>query len=126
MIGGRNYRSPILILFVMNIFKCILLFFILLSCSNLSNRDKIDSKIYFKSVEGNKLDIDIELKFIPLETIDNNLIGNISQIAIYKDMIFVLDRFYSKRLYAFKTDGTYIGQIGNQGNGPGVSSNVFN
>ena len=103
----------------MNIIKCILLFFILLSCSNLSNRDKIDSKIYFKSVEGNKLDIDIELKFIPLETIDNNLIGNISQIAIYKDKIFVLDRFYSKRLYAFKTDGTYIGQIGNQGNGPG-------
>ena len=80
MIGGRNYCPPILTLFVMNIIKCILLFFILLSCSNLSNRDKIDSKIYFKSVEGNKLDIDIELKFIPLETIDNNLIGNISQI----------------------------------------------
>lgn len=63
--------------------------------------------------------------FIPLETVQTNLLGAISQVEIYDDRIFVLDNMMAKRLFVFTQEGKYITQIGDIGGGPGEYAWAF-
>jgi hypothetical protein len=57
--------------------------------------------------------------FIPLETGDDHLIGDIKIAKIMDDRIFVLDENYSKSIQVYTLQGKYISHIGKVGNGPG-------
>ncbi len=58
-------------------------------------------------------------KIVPLETNSDCYIGQIDQIYVANDMIFVLDSYYSKSVFVFTTNGEFIRKIGNLGRGPG-------
>lgn len=56
---------------------------------------------------------------VKLETNKRNIIGNIDEIKIYNDRIYVLDKGIAKMIYVFDINGRFIGQIGRKGRGPG-------
>jgi hypothetical protein len=58
-------------------------------------------------------------KIIQLATCEDNLIGYIDKVQIYKNRIFILDIFTSKGIFVFDIEGSYIGQLGHHGRGPG-------
>lgn len=57
------------------------------------------------------------LEYIPLETSDSCLIGQITDIRIVGEQIFVLDR-HLQTVWIFNKQGKYIRKIFRQGNGP--------
>ena len=73
---------------------------------------KTEPQIYFSSVFKG-------MKLIPLETNEKCLIGNVSQIMVYKDTLYVLDTFTAKALFLFDLDGKFIQKIGAVGKGAG-------
>jgi hypothetical protein len=56
---------------------------------------------------------------IALETNEDCLIGEISQIRIFEPYMFVLDSRSAKNLFMFDQEGNFIRKFGNIGNGPG-------
>ncbi len=58
-------------------------------------------------------------EIIPLETTNESLIGKINSISLIKDKIIILDRFVSKSVLLFNSNGEFIRKIGKLGKGPG-------
>jgi hypothetical protein len=58
-------------------------------------------------------------KVIPLETNDNCLIGQIDQISLTNNELFILDSRSAKSLFVFSKNGEFIRRIGKLGRGPG-------
>ena len=56
---------------------------------------------------------------VALETIEASLIGDINKLEIYDGKLFIFDRDAVNKLVIFSSDGSYIGNIGRQGGGPG-------
>lgn len=67
------------------------------------------------------------IKFIPLETKNDNLLGKVNKIFATNDIIYVLDMRYTKKIFAFNKEGKYLNSIGHRGKGPGeyLSINDF-
>ncbi len=67
------------------------------------------------------------LKVVPLETGDKCLIGDIVQLEIHNNIIYVLDQFVAKALFLFDIKGKFIMKIGAVGKGPGeyISPKMF-
>src|SRR5690606_23195528 len=57
------------------------------------------------------------IKYVPLETNDNTLIGSISKLYVKNDLIIVFDREYSN-IFLFDQNGSFVRRIGEKGNGP--------
>lgn len=105
-----------------SVFMFILLFSILLSCSKVSQENKeavvtiAISKDSCRTFQFSKyLENPV---FIPLETSQNSMIGQISKLEITDDYIFILDKDITKNLFLFAKDGKFIRKIGRQGKGP--------
>ncbi len=79
---------------------------------NLSNSVQIE----FNSIESIKTSLLKDITFVKLETSDEILLGDINQIEIFDDSIYIL---CNSGLYVFDLFGNYIKSIGNRGNGPG-------
>lgn len=98
--------------------KYILLFLIvsLISCSQGKEQKGMDIVIDV----DNEFDIsdNLSFRFIPLETTDENLFGDVGNILIHQDTIYIIDSKNTKVL-AFNMKGVFIAQIGAIGNGPG-------
>ncbi len=77
----------------------------------------IDEKDYDNTVFYS--DLFKSVKFVPLETNSNCLIGQIDQIEFYNDTIYILDTNIGKAIYAFDKNGGFINKIGRLGKGPG-------
>lgn len=84
-------------------------------------RAEVCSEYSFSSVEeAGMSDIVTDYSVICLETLADNLILDPTVVEFSSDRIFILDRFSpSKALYVFRTDGKYVGKVGNKGEGPG-------
>jgi hypothetical protein len=71
-------------------------------------------------------DIVKKVRPIRLEETDYALIGEIDEIQVFDNKIFVLDMLIAKKLYVYDMNGKYIKQIGAWGQGPdeymGISS----
>ncbi len=63
--------------------------------------------------------------FIPLETSDQSLIGDIQKLLTDDNYIFLHDRDNDK-LLQFTDDGKFVRQIGSQGRGPGEYTEIWN
>lgn len=58
-------------------------------------------------------------KIIPLETSQESLIGEITKIKVFKDLMYILDAGNTKKLAVFDMEGNHIRNIGTNGGGPG-------
>ena len=71
----------------------------------------------FNSESPSYTDYFDRVETIPLETNDSSLIATASKILVADDRIVILD-FKSSTVKKFLSDGSYLGQIGNKGQGP--------
>lgn len=78
------------------------------------NADKLNMEetILFSSVFSG-------FKIIALETNNDCLIGQIDDLQIMNDTLYILDRSIAKALFVFDEKGKFIRKIGNIGKGPG-------
>jgi len=74
---------------------------------------KIDS---LKQIDELKLD---KIIYIPLETTERCLIGDITKIMFHNNYFYIADFIYSKAVYVFDLDGKFVNRIGIYGKGPG-------
>ena len=63
--------------------------------------------------------------FIPLETSENSLMGDIEDLCTDDNYIFVFDHSNSKVLQ-FTDDGKFVRKVGNQGRGPQEYNEIWN
>ncbi len=107
------------------IIACVLsLFLMLISCSEKIERvskypdllnEAVDTIAYSQFVDS--------IKYIPLETTDACLIGNITDVEISEEHIFVLD-LQMQTVWIFSRDGKYRGQVFHKGDAPGEYVNM--
>ncbi|MGV8134240.1 MAG: 6-bladed beta-propeller [Mangrovibacterium sp.] len=60
-----------------------------------------------------------KIKFIPLETKDDCLIGSIGKIYRSTDLMYIKDNRYVKKILVYNNEGKYLKSIGNYGKGAG-------
>lgn len=60
-----------------------------------------------------------DAKYIPLETSENFLVGEIDKIAVYDSDYYILDRRLARSLYRFDANGKFLNKFGMLGRGPG-------
>ena len=99
--------------------------FFIVSCKQNKTKQNMDNvleiNIESKNVLNNVkyLDLITDLKYVPLETTSDCLIGHLDKVEISDDGIFALDSRIAKVVYRFSKDGKFINQIGQRGEGPG-------
>jgi hypothetical protein len=81
-------------------------------------------------MEGSPLNASVifkSVRTIILEDHDYAIIGEINEIQVFDNYIFVFDESKAKKLFVFDKNGKYIRQIGSLGQGPGeyVALNDF-
>jgi hypothetical protein len=64
-------------------------------------------------------DIVDSVKYTPLETSNDCLIGEINKIIYNDNQYYILDRTKTKTLFCFDSQGRFIRKFGNPGQGPG-------
>ena len=107
---------------------------IILSCCKPNNPNSTDTsvieEIKIDAKEGIIYPLDSlfsgKVWFVKLETKNDNLIGEVSNIFFDDDLIFVVDANKTKSVFIFNMDGTYCTKISSFGNGPGEYSLMFN
>lgn len=62
--------------------------------------------------------------YIPLETRDSSLLGNINAIFPVKERIIIFDKYNAKSVFIFSDKGKYIAKIIPQGEGPGEFNSI--
>lgn len=76
------------------------------------DRDKIKTEVMKKA------SIYVEdVQYIPLETNNENLIGDVTKVILSSNFIHIYD-YLSDNIYQFDYNGKYIRKIGSRGNGP--------
>jgi hypothetical protein len=113
----------------MKIYLLLIAVCILLSqCTHSSKESKEPSKsgndvfttIDFGNIKTEKMSEIIDnYSFVKLESNEDAIVGNIGQIEVYKEKIYILDRYTSRTLYVFSIEGTFIRKLAFKGNGPG-------
>ncbi|WP_421874905.1 6-bladed beta-propeller [Marinoscillum sp.] len=63
--------------------------------------------------------VDTELSYIPLQSKEAPLIGEIQKVAFTDSLIYVLDKYHLQTVLIFRGDGSFVGQVGSVGEGVG-------
>ena len=97
--------------------------FLLSSCVTSIKKDEITGaeEIVIDIQHQDTLSLDSiikEVRFVRLETVENNFIGNISQLLIADSFLVVVDRRFAKSIQVFDMKGKYKNSIGRIGQGP--------
>jgi len=107
------------------LFSCL---FFAISCTNkVKEEARIPEINLAKEIDGtavNLSSITDSIEYIPLETTDSSFIGQVMDIKLTKDFIFVQDRILD-RLLVFHRSGKFLNQIGREGKGPGEYARLF-
>lgn len=113
------------VVIVCRIVFCVLLSFLaVVSCTEKTEKvrkypdllnEAVDTINYSQFVDS--------IKYIPLETTDACLIGNITDVEISEEHIFVLD-LQMQTVWIFSKEGKYHGQIFHKGDAPGEYVNM--
>lgn len=59
-----------------------------------------------------------DVKYIPLETTPEALIGYYNKILVYKNLIYIMDYLSAEAVFIYTMEGKFIKKIGNKGGGP--------
>jgi len=111
-------------------FSLLFLLIIIFSCSNRKSNDySTEGKeitIDLKSVQNVSLKIE-NIRYIPLETTDECLIGRADKVLIKNNRIYVSDFNKAMALFVFDMNGKLLFKINRRGQGPGeyISFNDF-
>lgn len=102
----------------------LILFLLLISCKN--------SKVGYDSIKCDGININPQeckdeflsnivdsIKYIKLETSNDNLIGNVDKVVFASNYIFILDKSITRSIFRFDLAGNYLGKINKIGKGPG-------
>jgi hypothetical protein len=65
-----------------------------------------------------------EFEYIPLETNNESIFGEINKLFVFDDKYFVLDKVKAKKLYVFDMHGKFIRSVNSIGRGPGEYTNL--
>ncbi len=65
------------------------------------------------------------IEYIPLQTEDSILIGEVSKIIVWENKYYILDKL-SETIFCFGSDGKYQNRIYRQGTGPDEYLRIFN
>lgn len=87
--------------------------------SNMTDNDPINLNLKNCKIEDQREFNDIfNVDFVPLETNDSCLIGEIFKVCYANDKIVVLDRNKSKQIFLLDKNGKFINLVGKTGGGP--------
>ncbi len=65
-----------------------------------------------------------DISYIPLETNNNSLVGNISKLIKYKDRFYITDNDITHSIFCFSETGKFLFKINRVGTGPGEYVNL--
>lgn len=107
--------------------KYLILSLLVIFSFSCSKKEQIDNVKIISFDDETNIDIKdkIACKFIPLETTDSCLFGDIFAINIVNDKIYTINR-KGNYLLVFDISGKFITQIGRRGNGPGEYMSLNN
>lgn len=105
----KNYTNYFLLFLILFSYQCTSP-----SSSNYENDNGVQIK--FSCIESQSTSILKDINFVKLETDNDILLGDITQIEVFQDDIFIL---CSSGLYVFDLSGNYVRSIQHIGNGPG-------
>lgn len=71
-------------------------------------------------------DIYAELEYIALETNENSLIGDISQVFVHGERFYLLDEEHGQSVLCFSLDGSFLFRLNREGSGPGEYTRLTN
>ncbi len=111
----------------MKIFRFNIIYFVLIYTvffvrfDNQGNKNITNNQI--TTIKANESAIDTffiheESKYIPLQTIEQSLIGDIVKVRLHNNEIFILDKS-RKSIIVFRIDGQYNRELAKMGKGPG-------
>lgn len=64
-------------------------------------------------------------QLLPLETNDTSLLGGINKLVYHDDLMYLLDKRYTAKVFVFTAKGgKFVRKFGQIGNGPGEYSNI--
>jgi hypothetical protein len=100
-------------------------------CTSDSNKKSVDNTIIRvdpANARDNLVASELleSIKYIPLESKEESLFGEISQLIIYKDRFYILDENHTQAVYCFDSQGRFIYKIKRSGSGPGEYKNLIN
>lgn len=96
--------------------------FLLMSCKDGKQiANESGTAVCFGELGGGVISDYVDIvRFLPLETTDTSLVGNIDQLEVVDDRIVILDSYGSNSVSAFSaTDGRLLCRLSGTGNGPG-------
>jgi hypothetical protein len=105
------------------IFLLILISSLIISCKNVTEQA---TEISLSNITGQVKIDDLfdEFEYIPLETSEISIFGNIKRMIVSDHQFFILDNSKMKKVFVFKEDGTFSHTIGKVGQGPGEYINI--
>jgi hypothetical protein len=59
------------------------------------------------------------IEYIPLETNDEHLIGEINQMLVFKDRIYMADIYQTQSVFCYTKEGKFLYELNKKGQGPG-------
>lgn len=112
--------------------KIVICAIILFSCSQSETKIQpatMNQSLHFETADWikNKKIADTivkEIQFIPLETNEDCLLGEITKIIVANNNFYILDRGSNQRISVFSMTGKYLKSIGAQGRGPGEYTRI--
>jgi hypothetical protein len=80
-----------------------------------------------KAMENIKMSEIFEtVEYIALESPDEHLIGEIDQLLIYKERLYILDQRHTQSVFCFTKEGKFLYELNKKGQGPGEYTNIDN
>lgn len=93
--------------------------FMLASCSAGTSSDVLEIDLLDIDMDTVAYSVFVDsIEYIPLETTDECLVGEVTDLALAGNHLFVFDA-KQQEVWSFDRSGKYVGRIGRQGEGPG-------
>ena len=86
---------------------------LLLSCNQQDSTQKEKNVIPFDKVAKEDFEIK-DIEYIPLETTEHCLLGDISKVLYKDDRYYILDKNQNRGVYIFNKDGNFLSSINNK------------
>ena len=101
--------------------KSILVLFValLVSCGGKDRGEDVGRIVDFSQESTIPVSDVFSVSYVKLATNDSCLLGGSNQCVDTGESYLLVDQMRNRAVYAFRHDGSFAGQVGNRGNGPG-------
>ena len=92
---------------------------VLASCVGSASSDAIEVNLLHTDVDTIAYSAFVDsIEYIPLETTEECLVGEVTDVVMAGDRLFVFDA-KQQEVWSFDRSGRYVGRLGRRGEGPG-------